>query len=144
MNIEVFHWRVDPKSTSNPEVTGTMAKLMMGMDNCVQSILSDHSKWAEMGLSLVKVADVQAHSLDHAFTLTNHIDKDWTSNPGVSHAPGIRHRSTSVGDLLRVGGSFHAVANTGFTPITVQPELADSLAASWKQQTTLVHTKLTP
>ena len=46
-----------------------------------------------------KVAVVEAEDIDAVFELTNHIDSDWTENPGVVAEPG-RHRSTSVGDII--------------------------------------------
>lgn len=45
------------------------------------------------------VAEVDTCNLDTAFALTNHIEGDWTQNPGV-RAFVESCRSTSVGDVI--------------------------------------------
>lgn len=69
------------------------------------------------------VAKVEGDDSDEAFRLTNHIDRDWTENPGVQAAPG-RHRSTSVGDVLVMPDGRHLyIAAVGFKEIpTSEPE----------------------
>ena len=37
--------------------------------------------------------------LDKAFMLTNHIDREWWKNAGVTLIGAPKHRSTSVGDV---------------------------------------------
>jgi len=52
------------------------------------------------GGAYTHVATVEAKGLDHAFELTNHIDKHWWENTGVElHVP-AQQRSTSVGDVI--------------------------------------------
>lgn len=45
------------------------------------------------------VAEVETTDVEMAFQLTNHIDEDWTLNPGV-RAFVQSCRSTSVGDMI--------------------------------------------
>ena len=47
-----------------------------------------------------KVADVECYNLDDAFRVTNHIDKDWRTNPEVIESFQDKVRSTSVGDVI--------------------------------------------
>jgi hypothetical protein len=51
------------------------------------------------GATMTLVATVETFNPEDAYRLTNHIDSDWTKNPGV-HALEGNHRSTSVGDLI--------------------------------------------
>ena len=46
------------------------------------------------------VATVATCDIDEAYRLTNHIEQSWTENAGLSVHNGIRHRSTSMGDLV--------------------------------------------
>lgn len=62
---------------------------------------NDASSLAEFPRGFTHVANVQAKNLDEVFELTNHIDSNWTANPGVELMPGVsRARSTSVGDIV--------------------------------------------
>lgn len=66
--------------------------------------------------------------LNKVFELTNHIDHDWTENPGVTAIdPQARHRSTSVGDLICdiTNSKAWVVAAVGFVEadIIYQPDL---------------------
>ena len=66
--------------------------------------------------NIEKVAEVNSNSLSEAFRLTNHIESDWTQNPGVEAVPG-RHRSTSVGDVMIVDGNRFIVTSNGFQQV---------------------------
>lgn len=129
MTIEVFHWKVESEARRDPEVVQTRAQLMMGLNDIAQNMLNDAAKWSEKGLSLVKVADIDATSLDDAFHLTNHIGNDWTLNRAVSVVPGQKCRSTSVGDIMRKDDAFWVVSSAGFTSVKVNPELALALSS---------------
>lgn len=47
-----------------------------------------------------RVAVVECKDVDDVFRATNHIDSDWTKNSEVVTLVGVRHRSTSVGDVV--------------------------------------------
>ena len=47
---------------------------------------------------MVQVAEVNAHDLESVFSLTNHVDRAWWTNDGVTLVGPPNHRSTSVGD----------------------------------------------
>jgi len=71
-----------------------------------------HPPWPE---GYVLVAEVIARSLDGVFSLTNHIDRPWWNNDGVTLAvSGKKYRSTSVGDVIMDGEEVHRVAGIGF------------------------------
>lgn len=60
------------------------------------------------------VAVAETEDLDRAYYLTNHIDKDWTTNYHVTAVNG-KHRSTSIGDVLvKADGTRFCVAPVGF------------------------------
>jgi hypothetical protein len=75
------------------------------------------------GATMTHVATVDTTDPEEAFRITNHIDSDWTQNPGVRALEGS-HRSTSVGDLLVEGtpggrGSKHLIVEpVGFRELT--------------------------
>jgi len=46
------------------------------------------------------VALVEANDVESAFHFTNHTDRDWTTNPGVTMKVTGGARSTSVGDVV--------------------------------------------
>ena len=59
------------------------------------------------------------------FELTNHIDRPWTQNIGVSIARGIdpkRLRRTSVGDVIGTAAGYFAVAPIGFLQLAALDE----------------------
>lgn len=64
------------------------------------------------------VASVDTDDLEHAYALTNHIDRSWTENEGV-RAMSEHVRSSSVGDVFEHDGKFHAVASFGFDEVIV-------------------------
>jgi hypothetical protein len=61
-----------------------------------QSFPADYEKVAEVEVK--NNPDLPA-AVEEVYFLTNHVDRDWTTNPGVK-AIGNRHRSTSVGDVV--------------------------------------------
>lgn len=65
----------------------------------------------------VPAATVQTDDLDDAFARTQHLDRSWFANAGVTPEPGGSLRSTSVGDVLELGGRYYAVAPVGFLPL---------------------------
>ncbi|PSB01384.1 hypothetical protein [Merismopedia glauca] len=67
----------------------------------------------DCSVNIVKVAEVATDSLEEAFSLTNHIDSNWTNNPEVTAVPG-KHRSTCVGDVLEKDGQKYRIAAFGF------------------------------
>jgi hypothetical protein len=65
------------------------------------------------------VALVDSGSLDEVFRLTNHIDCPWTDNEKVEPI-GNQHRSTSVGDLVRLStGKWYVCAMIGWKEVEV-------------------------
>lgn len=64
------------------------------------------------------VANVRTDSLDTAFRMTNHIDRDWTTNPGVVTVGAGPFRSTSVGDIvIDPDGKRHLCASFGWKEV---------------------------
>lgn len=74
------------------------------------------------GEELVPVAMVRADDPEKAFTLTNHIDNDWTKNADVIKVTPAPCRSTSVGDVLIGGSKAYVVERAGFSEIVLRPE----------------------
>jgi hypothetical protein len=69
----------------------------------------------------VKVAEVEAQTLDEAYFLTNTIDHDWQENDHVTAArPGQPERSTSVGDVIVLGDHAWMVDSAGFSEVTFE------------------------
>lgn len=64
----------------------------------------------------VHVADIDGDDPDFAFRHTQHLDHSWSENPhqGVVPVQGATARSTSVGDLIEVDGTYMLVAGIGF------------------------------
>lgn len=63
------------------------------------------------------VAIVETFAIGETFRLTNHIDKEWQSNEGVT-AFEHQNRSTSVGDLVEdENGKLFLVASIGFSEV---------------------------
>lgn len=64
------------------------------------------------GLHWTYVADVDCGDVDDGFMYTNTIDRPWTDNPQVRLVtPGVRLRSTSIGDIfVRNGEAIMCVA----------------------------------
>jgi hypothetical protein len=59
------------------------------------------------------VANIEAGNLDDAFRLTQNIDEPWSENEHVIPI-GKRHRSTSVGDVIRKDDEYSIVMIVGF------------------------------
>ena len=64
----------------------------------------------------VKVAVVQCHSMDEAFTLTQNIDQSWTTNPEIEMHPNALgpFRSTMPGDMISSLFELYIVGTRGF------------------------------
>lgn len=75
----------------------------------------------------VRVATVQASSLEEAWKLTNSIEDHWSKNLGVDYLPPARNPlyrtqqglgcSSMVGDVFEVNGKRYAVCSFGFTEV---------------------------
>ena len=66
----------------------------------------------------IVVAVVDTDSKDVAYEKTNHITSDWRENESVTAIPGVRARSTSVGDIMETeSGEIYVVSHVGFTPL---------------------------
>ena len=76
------------------------------------SDIGEKFKELECQHSLEKVAEVQTDDLDDAFRDTNHIDRAWYENDNVKVIK--ESRSTSVGDVMELGGKRFIVASLGF------------------------------
>ena len=74
--------------------------------------------WKAQDQSYRLVALVEAHSLEEAFRLTNHIEGDWRKNALVKSVSDIPSRSTSVGDVITVNGQIWLVDQAGFRQVT--------------------------
>lgn len=69
---------------------------------------------------LIFVAEVRTNDLQVAFRLTNTKEKDWWTYEGVSQQfSGSYCRSTSVGDVLELNGTYYAIAPFGFAVVEV-------------------------
>jgi len=75
-----------------------------------------YPKWNKDEFTLVAV--VKEGSLEDAYRLTNHIDKSWWENAGVTpvlkKGEEPRFRSTSVGDVIHDGKRAFRVSTLGF------------------------------
>lgn len=100
--VNVRGWDASPETTRYADITtrGDINKIKLAFT------LGEY----------VHVADVDSDDLDVAFEKTNHIDRSWMENEGVT-AHGTRQRSTSVGDVLEVNGKLYAVSGVGFTAL---------------------------
>ena len=67
------------------------------------------------------VASVECDSLNHVYEVTNHISRDWTTNPEVKwrRGDGANTRSTSCGDVIleKDSGKKFMVLGAGFGEI---------------------------
>lgn len=74
------------------------------------------------------VADVDAPTLEQAYTYTQNLDVPWTDNPRVHWSRSRCERSASVGDVFVLAGQPYEVAFLGFDPViwsgTIQEEEA--------------------
>lgn len=72
------------------------------------------------------VADVATNDLDYAYMLTNSIDSNWWDNAPVTFKGSPQHgmdgcRSTSVGDVMLLDGTYYVVASCGFEVSIMNP-----------------------
>ena len=74
-----------------------------------------------------KAAEVNTTDLDHAYELTNTITKAWDRNQLVK-ATGHSLRSTSVGDVMKLGDDYYVVASIGFEKIDAEKITVEVLA----------------
>lgn len=113
MQVTVFHWSLTKNLAQLSEADASLhSRFLFGDQSAVEELMRRESSAQDPFMELVKVADVEARSLNQVFELTNHIESDWTENEGVSAVPG-RHRSTSVGDVYLSGSDFYCVAMMG-------------------------------
>lgn len=75
--------------------------------------------WKEADQNYRLVAEVEASSLAEVYHLTNHIERDWRENAGVSPSWDEPVRSTSVGDVIVQGETAWLVTAYGFVEIKV-------------------------
>lgn len=74
---------------------------------------------SEEQLSLV--AEVDTEDLQTAFRLTNTVETEWWTQAGVTYLfTGDACRSTSVGDVLELNGTYYAVAPLGFKEVQLE------------------------
>ena len=67
----------------------------------------------------VHVADLEVANLDQAFHDSNNISSTWVQNRSVTHIYGsVRLRSTSVGDVVKLGGVPYLCASVGWKNLT--------------------------
>lgn len=126
--MQVFHLKVSRAGQVSPAVVDMHTRLAFRVDrDALAEIFSEEAKWRELGLSFDLVAEVQGDDLERAFSATNHIDRDWSENPGVAVKTTASCRSTSVGDLVVRDGTTFIVGKFGFSeiqrPVPVEPQL---------------------
>jgi hypothetical protein len=77
-------------------------------------------RWDPANYTMVAIIAPDANgepvSLDRAYFLTNHLDRSWWENAGVTRV-GPECRSTSVGDVIYRDGIAYQVASLGFDRI---------------------------
>mgnify|MGYP001627759414 CR=1 FL=1 len=97
MPLYVLHHLRPPPAIVNGINEGRMGSAAAG--DAIQRAMIGGDATAALALGFYRpVATVRCSGLDELFRLTNHIDSDWTKNPGVLD---VAHpaRSTSMGDL---------------------------------------------
>ena len=75
------------------------------------------ARWLNNHESYIKVAEVQASSLDDVWGITQNVNDSWTKSPGVVWSKSQEVRSTSVGDVIVQNGKAYLVAWVGFIAI---------------------------
>jgi hypothetical protein len=88
-----------------------MSREFHGGDNpdCMPVWPMDYSHVANV--EVLMVGDQTSECVaSRAFELTNHIDTDWTTNPGVVAHGHRGHRSTSVGDVVVLSAAAPALS----------------------------------
>lgn len=118
--IKVSHLRVMLEGMNNPVVYGMHAQIAFRANiDTVKEVVRNAAKWDQVGLVYEVVAEVEGDDLDDAFQLTNHIDRPWNFNSGVTEVGLKKKRSTSVGDLMHTSnGKTYMVDKVGFTEVT--------------------------
>jgi len=89
-----------------------------------------HSAFEDQPETVAMVAAPHAvveEALEHAFRYTNNVDGSWALKIGADASDtvevvkpiqnGMGHRSTSVGDHMRVDGQLYVVAGMGFKKV---------------------------
>lgn len=119
----------------NPAVVDMHARIAFRVDReALAETFSEEAKWRDLGLSFELVAEVEGDDLERAFSATNHIDSDWSENPGVEVKTTAPRRSTSVGDLVVRDRATFVVAKFGFSeiqrPAPVEKEVEQEPAAT--------------
>ena len=116
--MQVFHLKVARAGQLNPSVVDMHARIAFRVDReALAEIFSDEAKWRDLGLSFELVAQVEGDDLERAYSMTNHVDRDWSENPDVQVMTGERRRSTSVGDLVMRDGVTFVVDKFGFSEV---------------------------
>lgn len=121
--VEVFHWYVQPHAENCSEVIEAYRDILFGRSEVTKSVLKALAGWALKGLVLQPVAKVDGNALDQAWTLTNHIDHSWTENSGLQVLGHGRWRSSSVGDVMRMGAEVYVVGPVGFEHVGSAPDI---------------------
>ena len=86
-----------------------------------------HAKAPTFGLSRQNfpadyelVAEVDTDNVEFAYRQTNHIDRPWWENHGVTTLKQVR--STSVGDVIEVNGKLWLCEMAGWSEIAAVPK----------------------
>ncbi|CAN7769917.1 hypothetical protein LJR290_007470 [Variovorax sp. LjRoot290] len=127
--IQVFHCKVNRGGQLRADVVAMHERIAFRVDHqALNEIFCEEAKWRELGLSFELVAEVEGEDLDRAFSATNHIDSDWSTNRDVKVMTRNPRRSTSVGDLVVRDGVTYVVDKFGFSKIA-RPEPIEDIAA---------------
>jgi hypothetical protein len=105
LRVNAFGWDGSPETKRYADIT---------LDGDVKSVTEG---WNAGDYD--HVGDVEGDDLDVAFEKTNHIDRPWTQNAGVSFKR-LDVRSSSVGDVFELNGEYFVVASCGFTKIDLE------------------------
>ncbi len=69
--------------------------------NMLASLMRDPQRWTANHSDFAYVAAVKASELEEVFTITNHVDGNWTQGPQVIQLGSVPSpRSTSVSDVI--------------------------------------------
>jgi hypothetical protein len=75
------------------------------------------ARWLNNHEKYIKVAEVEASSLDDVWGITQNVNHVWTKSPRVVWSKSQELRSTSVGDVIIQNGKAYLVAWEGFIAI---------------------------
>lgn len=126
MDIHVYHYRrktpyaPTPMYIAFPDEDAHRAKLLDLLRRSPE--LTDGERYEKVATvectdaprNVAQYPNLRDGWLERAFELTNHIDRAWTDNAGVTVANDKPQRSTSVGDVIVLGESAYVVAGVGF------------------------------